>query len=109
MVQHPGVLLDKKTLMKAIWPNSVVEENNLNQNILLVRRALGETPGENRFIVTVPGRGYRFVAPVRQVDAHAAPLPEEGARASIVPLGPSTGSKRRAGTSLCPRSRESSA
>jgi TolB-like protein len=63
-VEHRGQLLDKATLMKAIWPNAVVEENNLNQNISILRRVLGETPGEHRFIVTVPGRGYRFVASV---------------------------------------------
>ncbi len=67
-VQHPGELLDKATLMKAVWPNVVVEENNLNQSISLLRRVLGENPGEYRFIVTVPGRGYRFVADVRTVD-----------------------------------------
>jgi TolB-like protein/DNA-binding winged helix-turn-helix (wHTH) protein len=66
MCQHPGELLEKAVLMEAVWPNAVVEENNLNQAIFTLRRALKETPGEHRFIVTVPGRGYRFVAPVRQ-------------------------------------------
>lgn len=65
LVQHPGKLLNKATLMNAIWPDVVVEENSLNQNISLLRRVLGERPGEYRFIVTVPGRGYRFVAEVR--------------------------------------------
>ena len=64
-VERRGELLDKATLMKAIWPNIVVEENNLNQNISALRRALGENPGEHRFFVTEPGRGYRFVAEVR--------------------------------------------
>ena len=64
-VERRGELLDKATLMKAIWPNIVVEENNLNQNISALRRVLGESPGEHRFIVTEPGRGYRFVAEVR--------------------------------------------
>jgi len=68
-VQHHGELLDKGTLMKAVWPDAVVEENNLNQSITAIRRALGENPGEHRFIVTVPGRGYRFVAEVRTVTA----------------------------------------
>ena len=66
LVQHRGELLDKATLMHAIWPNAVVEENNLNQSIFALRRVLGETPGDHRFIVTVPGRGYRFVAPVEE-------------------------------------------
>jgi len=71
-VERCGELLDKTTLMKAIWPNVVVEENSLNQNISALRRALGESPGEHRFIVTEPGRGYRFVADVRAVTATTA-------------------------------------
>ena len=63
-VERRGELLEKTTLLKAIWPNIVVEENSLNQNISVIRRALGESPGEHRFIVTEPGRGYRFVADV---------------------------------------------
>jgi TolB-like protein/DNA-binding winged helix-turn-helix (wHTH) protein len=71
-VEHPGELLDKATLMKAIWPNSVVEENNLNQSITTLRRVLGESRDEHRYIVTVPGRGYRFVADVKVVTGSAA-------------------------------------
>ena len=67
MLQHPGELLDKSTLIAAVWPNVVVEENNLNQVISALRRALGDGSGGRRFIVTVPGRGYQFVAPVREV------------------------------------------
>lgn len=82
LVQHPGQLLNKATLMKAIWPHVVVEENSLNQNISLLRRVLGERPGEYRYIVTVPGRGYRFVAEVRTVDqsteATSRAIPTEG-------------------------------
>src|SRR5262245_12550307 len=50
--------------MSALWPNVVVEESNLTQTIHTLRRVLGERPDERRFIVTVPGRGYRFVAAV---------------------------------------------
>jgi TolB-like protein/DNA-binding winged helix-turn-helix (wHTH) protein/Flp pilus assembly protein TadD len=64
LVEHPNQLIDKHALMKAVWPTVVVEENNLNQNISIVRRVLGENPREHRFIATVPGRGYRFVAEV---------------------------------------------
>jgi hypothetical protein len=60
-LQHPGELLDKATLMAEIWPNAVVEENNLNQQICALRRALGERPGEHRYLVTIPGRGYRLM------------------------------------------------
>ena len=78
LLEHADELVDKPTLMKALWPNVIVEENNLNQNISIVRRALGEVPGEHRFIVTVPGRGFRFVALVQRGDA----LPEQPALAS---------------------------
>lgn len=64
LVEHHGAVLDKERLMEAVWPDSIVEENNLSQNISTLRRILGETPGLHRFIVTVPGRGYRFVAAV---------------------------------------------
>lgn len=63
-VEHAGELLDKSTLMEAVWGQSVVEENALNQHVSTLRRMLGESPGQNRFIVTVPSRGYRFVADV---------------------------------------------
>jgi DNA-binding winged helix-turn-helix (wHTH) protein len=59
---HQGRLLEKDELMRSIWPDTVVEENSLNQCVSTLRRALGESPGENRYIVTVPGRGYRFAA-----------------------------------------------
>jgi TolB-like protein/DNA-binding winged helix-turn-helix (wHTH) protein/Tfp pilus assembly protein PilF len=65
MVEHPNTVLDKERLMEAVWPDSIVEENNLTQNISTLRRVFGETPGSHRFIVTVPGRGYRFVAKVK--------------------------------------------
>jgi DNA-binding winged helix-turn-helix (wHTH) protein/TolB-like protein len=65
MVEHRDIVLDKERLMKAVWPDSIVEENNLSQNISTLRRIFGETPGSHSYIVTVPGRGYRFVAEVR--------------------------------------------
>ena len=64
MVQRPGELLDKGSLMNAVWPDTVVEESNLTQCVFTLRRALGEKAGEHRYIVNVPGRGYQFVAPV---------------------------------------------
>jgi TolB-like protein len=68
LAERPGQLIGKADLLKAIWPNTVVEENNLNQVISTLRRALGENPGEQRYIVTVPGRGYQFIAPVQAVN-----------------------------------------
>jgi adenylate cyclase len=89
LVQHPGELLDKATLMAAVWPNVVVEENNLNQVMSALRRALGDGSGGRRFIVTVPGRGYQFVAPVHEVaDERPSPAVDQvaGDRASIAVL-----------------------
>jgi TolB-like protein len=63
--------------MELLWPDTVVEENNLSQQISAARKALGERPDEGRFIRTVPGRGYRFVADVQEIDAPPpAPAPE---------------------------------
>jgi TolB-like protein/Tfp pilus assembly protein PilF len=79
LVKHHGRVIGKDELMREIWPDAVVEENNLNQNISTLRRLLGETRGDNRFIVTVPGHGYRFAADVRlsTKPAHADSLPEK--------------------------------
>jgi TolB-like protein/DNA-binding winged helix-turn-helix (wHTH) protein/Tfp pilus assembly protein PilF len=71
LVEHHGTVLDKERLMEAVWPDSIVEENNLTQNISTLRRVFGETPGSHHFIVTVPGRGYRFVAEIKMRAADA--------------------------------------
>jgi DNA-binding winged helix-turn-helix (wHTH) protein len=68
---HQHEVIDKPRLMKAVWPNRVVEENNLNQQISTLRKVFGETAGEHRFIVTVSGRGYKFVQDVERVEALA--------------------------------------
>jgi DNA-binding winged helix-turn-helix (wHTH) protein len=64
LLSHAGELVTKKKLLEGVWPSAVVEDNNINQCILAIRKALGESAGSNRFVMTVPGRGYRFVAPV---------------------------------------------
>jgi DNA-binding winged helix-turn-helix (wHTH) protein/Tol biopolymer transport system component len=66
----------KDDLMKMVWPDTFVEEANLAQNISVLRKALGEAKGENRYIVTVPGKGYRFAEPVRSVSIAAGPAEE---------------------------------
>ena len=75
LVKKAGRVAEKDELMGAIWPDTAVEENNLTQNISALRRMLGEKHRENRFIATVPGRGYKFVAEVRQIPAIAEPTP----------------------------------
>src|SRR5271170_3239477 len=67
LVERSGELVEKSTLMKAVWPRTVVEENNLSQCIFTLRKVLGEAAGERRFILTVPGRGFKFVAPVNVI------------------------------------------
>jgi DNA-binding winged helix-turn-helix (wHTH) protein len=65
MVGRQDRLLSRQALLDAVWRNVVVEENSLNQAISALRRRLGDANGERRFIETVPGVGYRFIAPVR--------------------------------------------
>lgn len=64
LVQRSGELVEKDELMKLVWPDQIVEEANLTVNMSALRKVLGESPNEYRYIVTVPGRGYRFVADV---------------------------------------------
>lgn len=64
-LQQPGRLVEKEALLKAVWPDSFVEENNLTDNISRLRKALGEGENGQKFIETVPKRGYRFVAEVK--------------------------------------------
>jgi DNA-binding winged helix-turn-helix (wHTH) protein len=62
LVEHRGEVMRKDELMRRVWPDTTVEEGNLSVNIFALRRALGEKPEEHHYIVTVPGRGYSFVA-----------------------------------------------
>jgi TolB-like protein/DNA-binding winged helix-turn-helix (wHTH) protein/Flp pilus assembly protein TadD len=67
LVENSGHILEKDTLMKAIWPDAVVEETNLTRNVSTLRKALGESPDARPYIETIPWRGYRFVASVKDV------------------------------------------
>ena len=60
LVRNPGRLITKEELLSAIWPELVVEESNLSQNIFLLRKALGDGESGHRCIVTLPRRGYQF-------------------------------------------------
>ncbi len=66
LVDQPGRLLERDTLLKAVWPDTFVEDNNLADNISRLRKALGEGENGRKFIETVPRRGYRFVVDVRK-------------------------------------------
>jgi serine/threonine-protein kinase len=73
LVERRGEVVGKDQLMALAWPDVAVEENNLTRNISTVRKSLGESPGEHDYIVTVPGRGYRFVAEVSELGEGGGP------------------------------------
>jgi DNA-binding winged helix-turn-helix (wHTH) protein/tetratricopeptide (TPR) repeat protein len=73
LVAHAGHLVDKGTLLRQVWADTIVEEGSLAQHIYLVRKALSDEGGDARYVETVPKRGYRFTAAVRVVDAGAPP------------------------------------
>jgi DNA-binding winged helix-turn-helix (wHTH) protein len=68
-VQNKGKVLGKDEFMKVLWPESFVEEGNLSQHVFLLRKILGDGLNVDRFIMTIPRRGYMFVAPVREIDS----------------------------------------
>ena len=94
LVENHGRIIEKNELMEALWPDTIVEENNLNKNISVLRRILGEKQGENRYIATVPGRGYKFVSPVTvsefpPLDRSDSPVERDGpGDHSAIPNGP---------------------
>lgn len=92
LAARPGEVLTKQELLDAVWPSTVVEENNLTQAICALRKALGDPQDRPRIVLTVPGRGYSLIADVRTVNdaarfAHggeargAAPAEEPSANA----------------------------
>src|ERR1700730_16939019 len=86
LVERPGDLVSRAEIIEAVWPGTAVEDSNLNVQIAALRRILDEGRAGGSCIQTVPGRGYRFVAPVTRVE-HAAPAPIVVApRLSIVVL-----------------------
>jgi DNA-binding winged helix-turn-helix (wHTH) protein len=72
LASHPHELIDKQRLMQAVWHDTVVEENNLNQQISALRKILGDAADNPRFIVTDARRGFRFIQDVRRLDTRNA-------------------------------------
>ena len=72
LVEHNQYVIEKDELMRLVWGERIVEENNLTRHISTLRKALEESPNDHRFIVTVPGRGYSFVASVESVPINGA-------------------------------------
>ena len=74
LLERPGDLLSRDEIMVAAWPGTVVEDNNLNVQISTLRRVLDQDRVQGSCIQTVPGRGYRFIAPVTRVEPPVRPI-----------------------------------
>jgi len=84
LVQNPGRALTRDELLKNVWSDTFVDEHSLAQSISVLRKALEEKPGDNNYIVTLPGRGYQFVSPVQVIAPEGlAVIPEASAIASL--------------------------
>src|ERR1700689_1937716 len=87
-VQNPGRVLAREEMLKNVWPDAFVDEHSLAQSISVLRRALEEKPGDNNYIVTLPGRGYQFVTPVQVVaTADLVVVSDSGSAVSHGPSG----------------------
>jgi TolB-like protein/DNA-binding winged helix-turn-helix (wHTH) protein/Tfp pilus assembly protein PilF len=86
LVENHGRLVEKDKLLKEVWPDSFVEESNLNHSVSILRKVLGDNHSEKKYIETVPKRGYRFVAPVT-INIDVSP-PVEGVEAGSDWLAP---------------------
>src|SRR5689334_19479103 len=91
LVRERGRVVSKQELMSLVWPDSAVEDSNLAVSVSTLRRALGEKSGENRFIATVPGQGYQFVAEVRADETDGAVLPVEQPAVAEMLIEPTVG------------------
>ena len=85
LLEDSGNVVSKSDLMDRVWGETAVEENNLTQQISALRKAFGEKASDHKFIVTVPGRGYSFVASVRNVDEPTS-TPGAGRRMNLADL-----------------------
>jgi predicted ATPase len=74
LVERAGDLVSKEELMARVWPNTFVEESNLKVQVAGLRRVLGDRRGSNRYLATISGRGYRFVAPVTRAEVLSTPI-----------------------------------
>ena len=72
LIANRDRVVTKDELLRSVWPDVEVEEGNLTQQIFLLRKALGENAQQPRYIVTVPGHGYRFTATVKEISDDSA-------------------------------------
>lgn len=87
LVEHSEGVVSKDDLRKMGWPDRFVEDSNLSQSIFLLRKALGETAQDHRYIVTIPGRGYRFAERVEEISEETADLVVERHSRAQVTVG----------------------
>jgi predicted ATPase/DNA-binding winged helix-turn-helix (wHTH) protein len=88
LVEHAGEVVGKSELIARVWPNTFIDENTLRVHVAGLRRALGDGQPGRRYLASVPGRGYRFVAPVtfKQQDTPSTYIPDAAARAHNLPV-----------------------
>ncbi len=107
LVENRGELVARRDLMSAVWPDTFVEESNLSSNISILRRQLGVPPEGGEYIQTIPKRGYRFVAavkqevrpeaePAREVEPAPAIQPEQPSETGAAQAAPPQGERKRA-------------
>lgn len=87
LVEASGRTVEKDELLEKVWAGTIVEENNLNQNITALRKSLGDSRQDSQYIATIPGVGYRFVAEVQIIDGEASQRRKD-AKEDVVPRKP---------------------
>jgi Tol biopolymer transport system component/DNA-binding winged helix-turn-helix (wHTH) protein len=102
LVERRGRLVEKEELLKTLWPDSFVEEHNLANNISTLRKALGEAKNTPQYIETVPKRGYRFVANVRELSDEVTGVIQKHARSSVIVEEETTTAQAEEGAPVSP-------
>ncbi|HVF47557.1 MAG TPA: tetratricopeptide repeat protein [Pyrinomonadaceae bacterium] len=97
LVRNPGELLTKEELLSVVWPDTIVEENNLGKAIHALRQYLGEKTGQQKYIETVPKHGYRFVAHVRRAESIGRPPAAENGSVAKIDDTPRNTERRASG------------
>ena len=93
LVRNSEKVVLKDELLNAVWADTFVQESNLTQNIFVLRKALGDNDGGRRYIITVPGRGYRFAEKVRTITEAEVAAPQDAAAAQPVSAAADTRNK----------------
>ena len=101
LMDQPGELVSKEALIEAAWPGLAVADNNLTVQIAALRRALGAAPGGERWIETLPRRGYRFVGPIVASEKRAITPPPVEAPHEDVPIAPGEAERRQVSAMFC--------